>query len=79
MAARGGNQLRGMMDEGPARRRRRFQLVADVYSELSKVTWPSRNDAIRLTGLVLVVAAVIGAFLSLWDYGFSQLFEQVFL
>ena len=53
--------------------------MADVYSELSKVTWPSRNDAIRLTGLVLVVAAVIGAFLSLWDYGFSQLFEQVFL
>jgi len=67
------------MDEGQGRRRGRFALVGEVYSELTKVTWPSREDAARLTMLVLGVSVVVGAFLSLWDFGFSQLVERVFL
>jgi len=79
MAARGGNPLRSIMDDGQARRRGRFQLFVDVYSELTKVTWPSREDAARLTVLVLSVAAAMGVFLGLWDFGFSQLFERLLL
>ena len=44
--------------------------------ELTKVTWPSREDAARLTVLVLAVAAAMGVFLGLWDFAFSQLFER---
>ena len=68
-----------MMDEGQARRRGRLAFVGEVWGELTKVTWPSREDAARLTLLVLGVSAVVGAFLALWDLGFSTLVERVFL
>ncbi|MXW30554.1 MAG: preprotein translocase subunit SecE [Chloroflexi bacterium] len=68
-----------MMDEGQARRRGRLAFIGEVWSELTKVTWPSREDAARLTLLVLGVSAVVGVFLALWDLGFSTLVERVFL
>ena len=77
--ARGRNPLRSMMDEGQVRRRGRLAFVGEVYSELTKVTWPSREDAARLTLLVLGVSAVVGVFLALWDLGFSELVERLFL
>ncbi len=77
--ARGGNQLRSMMDEGQTRRRGRFQLIGEVYSELAKVTWPSREDAARLALLVISVSVVMGVFLGVWDFAFSQLVERLFL
>ena len=79
MAARRGNQLRGMLDEGQSRRRGRFQLVAEVYGELTKVTWPDRQTAARLTLLVIGVAAFMGVFLGIWDQLFSRAVEAVFL
>ena len=77
--ARGRNPLRSMMDEGQVRRRGRLAFIGEVWSELTKVTWPSREDAARLTVLVLGVSAVVGVFLALWDLGFSTLVERVFL
>lgn len=76
---RGRNPLRPMMDGGPTRRRGRLALIAEVWSELTRVTWPSREDAARLTLLVLGVSAVVGVFLALWDLGFSELVERAFL
>lgn len=77
--ARGRNPLRSMMDEGQTRRRGRFAFIGEIYSELTKVTWPSREDAARLTLLVLGVSVVMGVFLSLWDLGFSEAVERLFL
>ena len=78
--ARGRNPLRSMMDEGQAvRRRGRLAFIGEVWSELTKVTWPSREDAARLTLLVLGVSAVVGVFLALWDLGFSEIVQRVFL
>lgn len=77
--ARGRNPLRAVMDEGQTRRRGRFAFFGEVYSELTKVTWPSREDAARLTLLVLGVSAFMGVFLGLWDFGLSELVERLFL
>ena len=79
MAVRRGNQLRGMLDEGQTRRRSRFQLIGEVYSELTKVTWPDRQTAARLTLLVIGVAAFMGVFLGVWDQMFSRTVEALFL
>jgi preprotein translocase SecE subunit len=68
-----------MMDEGQVRRRGRLAFVGEVWSELTKVTWPSREDAARLTLLVLGVSAVVGVFLALWDLGFSEVVQRAFL
>jgi len=78
-AARGGNQLRSMMEDGQTRRRGRLQFFGEIYSELTRVTWPDRQDAARLAGLVIIVAAVMGVFLGLWDFAFKQIVEGLFL
>ena len=67
------NPVRSMLEESSQRPRRRFQLVAEVFSELSKVTWPTRQEATRLTILVVIVAVTMGIILGLWDFGFNQL------
>lgn len=79
MASRG-NPLRGMMDEGQVRRRGRFAFFGEIYSELSKVTWPDRQTAWRLTLLVLGVAVVMGVFLGvIWDTLLTTAVERLFL
>ncbi len=79
-SARGGqNQVRSMLDEGQTRRRRRLAIIGEVYTELTKVTWPNRQDAARLTMLVIAVAAPMGVFLGLWDFAFSEIVERLFL
>ena len=54
-----------------------FRLFGEVYSELRKVTWPSRQETTRLTVLVLVISAAIGALLGLIDIAFSRLFALI--
>ncbi|MFO8101511.1 MAG: preprotein translocase subunit SecE [Dehalococcoidia bacterium] len=54
-------------------------LVQGVIGELRKVAWPSRQEAIRLTGIVLVVTGI--ASLILWgiDTIFTELVELILL
>ncbi len=51
----------------------------ESYQELKKVTWPTRNQAVRLTLLVLgfcvVAAVVIGAMDAVFNYGHRTLVE----
>ncbi len=53
--------------------------LMDIISELRKVVWPTRQDTIHLTVVVLIVSVVIGAFLGGVDLGFSWLVEHVLL
>ena len=60
----------------------RFKLldpVRDTIAELRRVVWPTREEAIRLTIMVLIVCAVIGVFLGALDYGFNELVKKAFL
>ncbi|MCL2150460.1 MAG: preprotein translocase subunit SecE [Dehalococcoidia bacterium] len=57
----------------------RFKLVRDIWSELKKVTWLSRREALYLTGLVLVFSAAVGAVLGGLDYLFSYLVRRFFV
>ena len=45
--------------------------------ELTKVTWPKREEVIRLTVLVFACSAVVAAYLGALDYGFTKLLEIV--
>lgn len=58
---------------------RRFRVVEffqDVVSELRKAVWPTREETIRLTWVVLVVAAVVGALLGGLDFVLSKTFTR---
>jgi len=48
----------------------------EVYSELRKVTWLSRNQVIQYTFLVLLVTIIVAAFLGGLDYLFSSVIKQ---
>lgn len=41
----------------------RLRFFAEVWGELKKSEWPSRSEAIRLTGIVLLITTFIGLFL----------------
>jgi preprotein translocase subunit SecE len=56
-----------------------FGFIGDIIGELRKVTWPTRQEAIRLTIMVLIVCAVIGVILALLDWGFGRLIRDVLL
>lgn len=52
----------------------RFSFFPEVVAELRKAHWPTRQEALRLSILVLVVCAVVGGILGALDYAFTQLF-----
>ena len=51
-----------------ARIRRYF---AESYSELKKVTWPTRDQVRNLTVLVFVISAAVGGFIAVFDLIFE--------
>jgi len=53
----------------------RFSFFAEVVGELRKARWPTRQEALRLTILVLVVCIAIGAILGGLDSAFTKLFK----
>ncbi len=46
-------------------------------SELRKVVWPSREETINLTVIVLTVTIGMSAFLGILDFLFAQAFELI--
>ena len=45
-----------------------FNFLQEVKGELDKVAWPTREQTIRYTILVILVAVGVGAFLGGLDY-----------
>lgn len=43
------------------------------FDELTKVVWPTKNQAIRLTVIVLIFCVVVATFLGLTDFLFTKL------
>lgn len=51
--------------------------VREVRSELRKVVWPTRDEAIRLTAVVIGVCAAVGLTLGAVDFLFAELFRLI--
>ena len=58
-----------------ARRSINLRFVTEAAAELRRVTWPTRQETMRLTIMVIVVAASVGIFLGIIDLGFARLFD----
>ena len=54
-----------------------FRGAGEVLAELRRVTWPTRQETMRLTLMVLAVSAAVGVFLGLVDIGFARLFDII--
>jgi preprotein translocase subunit SecE len=54
-------------------RLRRF--FNEAWSELKKVSWPTREQVRNLTVLVFVVSFAVGAYITVLDAGFTQVIK----
>jgi preprotein translocase SecE subunit len=57
------------------RRLRRF--LEEAWSELKKVTWPTRLQVRNLTILVFVVSFAIGIYITFWDLIFTEIVRNL--
>ncbi|NCF75246.1 MAG: preprotein translocase subunit SecE [Xanthomonadaceae bacterium] len=53
------------------------QYIYDSYAEIKKVTWPTRQETIRLTIAVILISLFIAAFLGALDSMFSFGVEKI--
>ncbi len=62
----------------PRKQRNFFQrLFYETRGELQKVSWPTREEAWRLTVVVTVVTVFMAAFLGFFDWLFTRLFALI--
>lgn len=47
--------------------------IKEVKDELKKVVWPTKSEVTRLTSIVILVSIMVGLFLGLMDYIFTNL------
>lgn len=74
---------RGQTGGGPVEVGKRFtegisQFVYDTRTELRKVVWPTREQTVNLTGLVIAVSLAVAAFVGGIDF-VAQRFFQILL
>jgi preprotein translocase subunit SecE len=73
-----GEQTRPSRDAAAAQRRpprertKPRQFLREVKAELRKVAWPSREEVIRLSGVVLFTVIVLTALIFGLDYVFAK-------
>ena len=53
--------------------------IMDIISELRKVVWPTRQDTLSLTVVVVIIAGAIGAALGGIDLGFAWIVEHILI
>lgn len=51
--------------------------LKEVRDELKKVVWPTRDEIIRLTGVVIIVSLGVGIFLGGTDFVLTKLVELI--
>lgn len=51
--------------------------VREAYDEVRKVTWPKRDEIIRLTVSVIIIAAIVGIFLGSIDFLLTKILQII--
>jgi len=49
--------------------------IQESYEELQKVSWPTREQTIRHTTIVIIFSLTVGVFIGLFDFVLSKLFS----
>ncbi|MEJ2348101.1 MAG: preprotein translocase subunit SecE [Patescibacteria group bacterium] len=52
-----------------------IKFLKEVRVELDKVTWPKKDQVIKLTLIVFIISGVIGLYLGMLDFSFTKLLE----
>lgn len=55
------------------------QFLKEVRVELAKVSWPTRNQTILYTLVVIGISLFLAAFLGLMDFGYKFIIDKFLL
>lgn len=50
----------------------RISVAREIREELKKVTWPKRQETIRLTLAVFAISLIVGIYVGIIDIGLAQ-------
>lgn len=53
------------------------KFLKEVRRELQKVTWPTRAEVTRMTGLVIIVSLAVGIYIGVIDIVLAKTLETV--
>ena len=68
----------GTVTKAVQRERRGSRFIREVIVELRKVSWPTRTQLIQSTAVVLVVVAIVSAYLAVIDSIFERFVNAIF-
>lgn len=51
--------------------------IKETRRELTKVTWPTRDEVIQMTSLVILVSVAVGLYIGALDFTFSKILETI--
>lgn len=51
--------------------------IGELRREFKRINWPSRADALKLSGVVITISLIVAAFLGALDYVFVILLEKL--
>ena len=53
------------------------KFLGEVKTELLKVTWPTKEEVIRLTAVVILISLIVGLFVGGLDFIFTKGIEII--
>lgn len=56
-----------------------FQFFREAYGELRRVSWPTREQTVQYTILVIIISLLVAALLGVLDYFFGALVSEFLL
>jgi len=54
-----------------------IKFFKEVAGELKKVTWPKKEEVVKLTLIVLLISGIIALYVGVLDIGFTKLLELI--
>jgi len=65
------------MNENKTKENSLVKYIKESLNELKKVKWPTKNETINHTLLVIIICLVMGLFLGLIDFGLTEFLYKV--
>lgn len=54
-----------------------IKFLKEVRAEIKKVVWPSRQEATKLTFVVILVSALVGVFIGMLDFVLTKVMATI--
>lgn len=53
--------------------------IGELRQEFKRINWPSRDETLRMSVIVIVISLIVAAFLGALDFIFSSLLKSIII